>query len=158
MTPSTSTTGLLPRAGRITFASAVLAGVWFGVVAGIIEGVGLLVFQHINWERWGPMIHVSKEILWISPVVDVLFFSAAAMLIALLARAMTPISGLRAVVFVLGFFTVYDWLALTSRLDRRACLLLAVGAAFAFSRWVVAKPNAMRFWKRSTPWMLVMWA
>jgi arylsulfatase A-like enzyme len=153
--PSTATAGAPP--GKITFPSALALSAWFGVAAGLIESVGLLAFQHINWERWGPMIHVSKEILWISPIVDVLFFSAISILIVLLGCAIKPISGLRVPVFVLGFLTAYDWLALTSRLDRRASLILAVGAAFAFSRWVVARPNAMRFWKRAAPWMLLLW-
>jgi arylsulfatase A-like enzyme len=139
------------------FGLAMLIAIWFGVVAGLIEGVGLLVFQRINWERWGPMIHVSREIMWISPIVDVLFFSAVAILIVLLGRVIKPISGLRVLVFVLGVLTAYDWLALTSRLDRRACLILAVGVAFAFSRWIATKPNAVLLWKRTAPWMLLLW-
>ena len=31
--------------------------------AGFVEGLGLLLFQRINWARWGPMMHVSSEIL-----------------------------------------------------------------------------------------------
>jgi arylsulfatase A-like enzyme len=153
--PSTATAGAPP--GKITFPSALALSAWFGVAAGLIESVGLLAFQHINWERWGPMIHVSKEILWISPIVDVLFFSAIAILIALLGCAIKPLSGLRTLVFALGFLTVYDWLALTSRLDRRACVILAVGVAFAFSRWAITKPSAWRFCKRTIPWMLLLW-
>ena len=40
---------------------------WFGIVAGLIKGLGLLAFQHINWQGWGPMIHVSVPIIWIFP-------------------------------------------------------------------------------------------
>ena len=156
--PSTSSTSKsTAHVSRISLASGLALGVWFGIAAGMVEGIGLLVFQHVNWERWGPMIHVSKEILWISPIVNVLFFSAIAMLIVLLARLIGRMSAHRVLIFALAFLTAYDWLDLTSRLDRRACLILAVGAAFAFSRWVVAKPNLRPFWKRNAPWMLLLW-
>jgi arylsulfatase A-like enzyme len=157
MPTSQSTAMASSPGGRITFASGLILAIWFGLTAGIIEGLGLLVFQHINWERWGPMIHVSAEILWISPIVDVLFFSAVAFVMVLLGRLIKPVVGRRVLFFVLAFLTAYDWLALTSRLDRRACLVFAIGAAFAFSRWVVAKPNAMRFWRRTAPLMLLLW-
>jgi arylsulfatase A-like enzyme len=153
-----SQSSALPRADKITFASALTVAVWFGGVAGLIEGIGLLIFQHVNWERWGPMIHVSKEIVWISPIVDVLFFSAFATLVVLVSRVIPQICRLRLLIFVLGFLTAYDWLELTARLDRRACLLLALGAAFAFSRWIATQPNAVPFWRGTMPWMVLLLA
>ena len=140
-------------------ATVLTVGAWFGMVAGLVEGGGLLLFQRINWERWGPMIHVSKEIIWIAPIVDVVFFSAVALLIGLVAGLVSRVVTARLVVFALSFLTIYDWLTVAGRLDRRACLLLAVGVAFAFSRWFVRhESGALRFWKRTTPWVIDVFA
>jgi len=60
-----------------------LIAVWSGIVLGLTEGIGLLAFQRINWQRWGAMTHVSKEIVWICPIVDTLFFLAMSAVLAL---------------------------------------------------------------------------
>ena len=38
------------------------AALGWGIAAGLIEAAGLLIFQRLNWARWGPVMHVSKEI------------------------------------------------------------------------------------------------
>jgi arylsulfatase A-like enzyme len=126
---------------------------WFGIVTGLVEGAGLLLFQHINWARWGPMMHVSEEIVWISPLVDLCFFLLLAVLVGLLAKIVSRFPAVRVLVFLLTFLCVYDWLTLNNRLLHRACLLLAVGVAFAFSRWFGQhQDSAHDFWKRTLPW------
>jgi len=114
--------------------SLLLVGLGFGIATGFIEGIGLLLFQRINWARWGPMMHVSPEIIWISPIVDVIFFLLAALICWAIARLVPRVPAMRVLIFVLTFLTVYDWLTLTSRLYHRACLLLALGVAVAFTR------------------------
>ena len=127
--------------------------IWFGIITGLIEGAGLLLFQQVNWARWGPMMHVSREIVWISPSVDLCFFLLLALLVYLLAKVVPRIPSIQVLVSLLTFLCVYDWLTLTSRLLHRACLLLAVGLAFAFSRWFGRhRDSALRFWKRTLPW------
>jgi arylsulfatase A-like enzyme len=134
--------------------SFLLVGAWFGLITGLAEGPCLLLFQRINWARWGPTMHVSEEILWISPLVDVIFFLILALLVWLAARIANHSSPLRVVVFALTFFVLYDWLTLTARLYHGACVLLALGIAVAFSRWVGKRePAALRFWKRTIPWV-----
>ena len=104
------------------------------------------------------MIHVSREILWISPIVDVFFFSAVALLLVLSNRAIPSLPGERILLFLLGFLTIYDWSSVTARLDRRACLILALGVAYAFTRRFSDRPHPMRFWRRSARLMLVLLA
>ncbi len=129
---------------------------WFGIVTGLTEGAGLLIFQRINWAQWGRIIHVSQEILWISPLVDMLFFLLVALLASLLARLVPRLPAVRTLVFLLTFLSVYDWLTLTGRLYRSADLVLALGVAVAFTRWFGTHQDAaLRFWKRSTPWVVV---
>lgn len=136
--------------------SALRIGVWFGVLAGLAEGAGLLLFQRINWARWGPMIHVSEEILWISPLVDLVFFLTVTLFVYLLSCLIRRISGYSTLVFLLAFLSIHDWLTLTGRLDHRACLLLALGVAAAFVRWFgKRKEVVLRFWERTSLFAIV---
>ncbi len=135
--------------------SLLLIPIWFGIVTGLIEGVGLLIFQRINWAQWGRVIHVSKQILWISPLVDLLFFLILALVVWSASRLSTRIPSIRVLCFLLSFLAVYDWLTLTNRLYHRAGVLLALGVAVAFTRWVGNhQPRVVRFWEKSTPWLV----
>jgi arylsulfatase A-like enzyme len=138
--------------------SLLILGLGSGIVAGLVEGVALLLFQRINWERWGPMMHVSWAIVWISPIVDAILFLSLAVICGVVSRLAPRLPIMRALVFLLTFLTVYDWLTLTSRLYLRACLLLALGVAVAFTRWCGKRESAfLQFWKRTTPRMVAAW-
>ncbi len=138
--------------------SLLILGLGAGIFAGFVEGVGLMIFQRINWARWGPMMHVSWEIIWISPIVDAILFLSSALLCVAVSRVAPRSPAMRVLVFLLTFLSVYDWLTLTSRLYQRACLLLALGVAVAFTRWCGKRESAfLQFWKRTTPWMVAAW-
>lgn len=138
--------------------SLLILGLGAGIAAGLVEGVGLMLFQRINWERWGPMMHVSWEIFWISPIVDAILFVSLALLGSVVSRLAPRLPVMRTLVFLLTFLSVYDWLTLTSRLYLRACLLLALGVAVAFARWSGKREAPfLQFWKRATPWILAAW-
>src|SRR5207302_8730947 len=118
----------------------------------------------INWAQWGRLMHVSKEVLWISPLVDLFFFLIVTLLVWLLSRFSQRIPAIRLLVFVLMFLTIYDWLTLTNRLYHRACLILALGVSVAFTRWIAEREaSRVTFWEKSTPWftavfLLTLWA
>jgi arylsulfatase A-like enzyme len=143
-----------PSSPKPSLGTLLLIAVWFGVLTGLIEGAGLLLFQRINWARWGAMIHVSGPIVWISVVVDVLFFGFLAGVIGLAARLMPWLRAVKATVFVLAMAAVYDWLTVTARLYHWSSLLLAVGVAAVCTRWIGKREAAaLRFWRRTVPWM-----
>lgn len=140
--------------GRTSIGTLLLIAAWFGIVTGLIEGPALLLFQRINWARWGAMIHVSAPIIWIAPLVDAAFFLLVACLVALLARFIRRFSPIRVVAGLLACLATYDWLSLTGRLKYSSCWLLAVGVGVAFSRWAGRNEStALRFWKRTLPWI-----
>src|SRR3954470_2616910 len=87
--------------------------IWFGIITGFGEGFGLLLFQRINWRQWARVMHVSKEILWISPVVDLCYFLLIGIIIALVSRIIHRVPAARVLVFFLAFLTAYDWVMLT---------------------------------------------
>jgi arylsulfatase A-like enzyme len=139
-------------------ASLLMLGLGWGILAGFVEGVGLMIFQRINWARWGPMMHVSWEIIWISPIVDAIIFLSLALVCGVVSRVAPRLPTVRVLVFFLTFLSVYDWITLTSRLYLRACLLLALGVSVAFTRWCGKREGEFpQFWKKTTPWMVAAW-
>src|SRR5690242_9712593 len=124
--PTKSRSSVRSDPTAIGLSTALLIAIWFGTLAGLIEGLGLLLFQRLNWASWGPMLHVSAPILWISPLVDTSLFVALTVLTFGIAWGVAGIrtrfresrlspranSSAVPVIFVLTFATVYDWLTL----------------------------------------------
>ncbi|HVO80644.1 MAG TPA: sulfatase [Terriglobales bacterium] len=143
-----------PHATRPSLGTLLLMAVWFGIVTGLVEGAGLLLFQRINWASWGPMLHVAEPILWISVVVDLILFSGLVIAIAAVARLLPRIASIRLAAFLLSSAAVYDWLTLTARLYHGSCLLLAIGVGAVFTRWMKPREaEVLGFWRRTTPWL-----
>jgi len=62
------------------------------------------------------------------------------------------------VIFILAFLTMYDWLTLTERLSHRACELLALGVAAAFTRWSDRnRERVLQISKTSLVWLGAVW-
>jgi arylsulfatase A-like enzyme len=142
----------------LQFPMLIAIPLWFGIFAGMLEGAFLLLFQRINWQRWGPMTHVSKEIVWISPIVDAIFFMVIALIVGVCEWALRRIPTCRVLVFCLSLLTVYDWVALSERLYNRASFLLALGVAVAFTRWFQRhRQRVLTFWRTNCPWLLAAW-
>jgi arylsulfatase A-like enzyme len=140
-----------------------LVGVWFGIGTGLVEAAGLLLFQRLNWARWGAIMHVSREILWISPVVDLIFCGLVAVGIFLVSRVCKRVPSFPVLVFLLAFLSAYDLLTVPDRLYHSASLLLAAGVALSFRRWIGKREAAaLRFWTGSAPGavvvLLMVWA
>jgi len=136
----------------VPLSSLLSISIWFGVVAGVGEGVGLLLFQRINWRQWARVMHVSKEILWISPLVDLCLFLLVGFAVAIVARIFRGMPAARVLVSLISVFTAYDWLMLTGHFYRRAALLFALGVAVAFSRWFRKHETAaVSAWRRAAP-------
>lgn len=137
--------------------TALLIAAWFGIVAGLVEALGLLLFQRLNWASWGPMLHVSAPIIWISPAVDVVLFSLLALSVVLVAQITPRVRTGKAIVFLLTFATIYDWANLTGRLYHSSSLLLALGIAIVVTRWIANRQAvALFYWRKSLPMLIVL--
>ncbi len=145
------------HANSVTANLLVRIAIWFGIFTGLVEGLGLLFFQRVNWKQWGRIMHASKEILWVSPLVDTILFLFVALAVWLVSRFFKRLPAVRVLVFLLVFLAAYDWLSLTGRLYPRASLLLSLGVAAAFIRWLANHElAAVRFWKRSWAYSIVL--
>jgi arylsulfatase A-like enzyme len=137
--------------------------VWFGLAAGLIEGLVFLLFLFLLQFDWVSrdilLPDVAVEIIWISPLFNGLLFGAIGLGLAALfslARMIKwlPVAALSVSLF--SFLSFLDWLALllSRRIHHLSLAILAAGLAAAFTRYVRKREErALRFWRRSLPWL-----
>jgi hypothetical protein len=133
-------------------ASRVLVvAVWFGLLTGLFEGIGLLAAQKLGWLEWETLQRgVAPEILWIAPVVDLALFGSVAFMLLVVGRIFPRLAIIRISVLVFAFMTVADAVALTGRILIYAVVTLAAGVAITLVRWFGNHEEAaMRFWRKS---------
>src|SRR5262249_32634921 len=126
---------------------------WFGLVTGLLEGLGFLVFQQLRWLAWNmALMPVSLEIIWISPLFDLLLFSVLGIVLVVGCRCLPWLPLLRLSVFLFAFLGFFNWWALTGRFSHTATVLLAAGLATVLTRWFCQhEGEVLHFWHRSLP-------
>ncbi len=129
--------------------------VWFGIVAGFVEGFWLTTPSGIrvsNWQLWAA--RAAPEIFWFSILFDLLLFTCAALLTVAVERLLRRKASLPSAVFLPAFLMIADWLMLSGRIRHSASLLLAAGLAAAFTRWFRNhEMEGVRFFRRTSPWV-----
>src|SRR2546422_803860 len=123
---------------------------WWGFVAGLIEGIGLLVLQHYKnvWKG------VSLEIVWISAFLNLFLFLLVGLVLAWVIPSNPRQRTWRISVFVFAFLTFADWLALTKVIGPLAIIFLGAGLATVLRRWFdnhVA--STLQFWTKTLSWV-----
>src|SRR5579872_162764 len=143
-------------ARNLTIGSMLLLSACFGLITGLVEGLGLLAFHGLPWFTLNSRIPegVSVEILWISPVVNLCLFLALGLVIVTLSRVFPRLSWLRVSLFLFSFMAVADWAGLTGRIGPLAVLVLAIGFGTVVSGRLYQKRAALL---RYAP-MAVRWA
>jgi arylsulfatase A-like enzyme len=132
---------LRQTAQSLNTARLMLLAACFGLITGIIEGFGLQAFHGFEWFALNSRIPegVSIEILWISPLVNLVLFLFLGLLLAILARLLPRLPWLRVALFLFSFMAVLDWVGLTGRIAIWAELALAIGLASVVSRYLYEK-------------------
>ena len=139
-------------------ADLLIIAVWVGTLSGLVEGIGLLLFQRINWQRWGITPHVTASIVWISPIVDVALFLIFAFVVATFSGFRPAKGGASTLVFILVLISIYNWARLMERLTYGACVLLSLGAATFFARIFRKDPDRyVRFFSRTAALIGIIW-
>jgi arylsulfatase A-like enzyme len=130
-------------------------GAWFGLVAGLVEGCGLLATYGLGWLNDNIRVGVSIEILWISTLVSLLLFLTLALAVGLL-RSLLPRLVVPQIILPLFLFLSFlDWTALSGRLGPIAVLVLSAGlATMAFRAISKRGLTGLPFFRRSLPWLV----
>jgi len=130
--------------------------IWSGIVAGLVEGFGLLLFQRIDWKNWGEMVHVSVQIIWISTAVNLILFSIVALVLSIIDRLAPRLQLYRFYVLIFAILIFQDWLYIPKRLVFGADFLLAVGLAFFLSRQLESRGiSAIGLSRKTLPWVVM---
>lgn len=144
--------------GTSRLSDILILGVWFGLVSGLLEGVGLLTFQRLGWLNWSIAKEgVTIEIVWVSALFDLLFCLLGVLGLVLLRSLFRRWPWLSISVFCFAFFLFLDLLMLSGHIQRSGELVLAVGLAVTVLRWFRRNEEAaLRFWRRSLPWVVAL--
>jgi arylsulfatase A-like enzyme len=134
--------GMRPR-------DVLLASIWFGLVAGLIEGIVMTVRKY----GFGTDTFMGPHVIWLAAVMDVLWLLLPGAVLALLVLAWRSPRATRLAAFGLAFTAAVAvcFLAILS-MHTYALLVIAFGIAFQASA-VIAKHTAgfIRLTRRTTP-------
>ena len=135
-----------------------ILGAWFGLVAGLVEGLSFWVFNAAGWLTWKTRLEsVDHNIVWASSLVDVLFFLAVA---CFLIPAFRLIRLRQQQLFATAIFATmafYAFLGVSGRLRERGAIMLALGLGVVLSRRMARNPQRAReFLRRSLVWVAII--
>ena len=122
-----------------------LAATFFGLVSGMGEGIILLVLQ-----EFGKVRGVSADILWISPILNLVLFNLAAFFWILVGKVLQKVDTTGASLFTFIFLTALSWLGilLYNIFYEWAVLILCLGLAFQITRMINKSTNKFYFFIR----------
>ena len=130
--------------------SAILRiAVWFGLVAGLTEGILFLIVQ-----QTGARVGIWIRILWASPMVTTFLFFGVGLGICTVSLIIPKLPIILISVSVFAFLGLSDWLALMvgEQLHIAARIVLAAGLAVTCARWIRNHASsALAFFQVSLP-------
>ena len=140
---------------RPSLVQMLLVAAWCGLVCGLVEGSGLLSFQHLGWLNWNvAKRQVAPDILWVSPTFDLLLFLGLALAIGGVVRLIPRLPSLEILLSALAFLTFFDWLGFSGRIRLYGVLFLALGLSAVFFRRIRGHVGlVLRFTRRTLPWV-----
>ncbi len=143
----------MPRLDECSGVRLLVPGAWFGLVTGLIEGLGLLAVFGYGWLTPNNVITgVTAPIIWISALVNFGLFLLLAVCGMLVQKLWPKVEVPKRLVPFFVFVACVDWLALSGRLSPIAVLSLAAGIAVAFNRWFEKRvPDTLKLLRRSLP-------
>ncbi len=127
---------------------------WFGIVAGLIEGILYLVLQELRWSSGAAWkLPASVEIIWIAGFFNALFYLTVALGLLVCARLIPRLPVLPSAVFFFSAMSFVIFLQFPGKIHPAGVVVLALGLAAAVRRWYKKRElAAIRFWKQTTPW------
>ena len=145
---------VIPRQ-RLSATELLSVAASFGLVAGLVEGSGLLaVYGYGLWNRF-IRPGVSIEMVWISAVFDLALFVCIGLVMVAAQRLLRLPAAV--VVTLFAFLAIADWVSLTGRISTIGAASLTMGFTAVFYRWFVRheKP-AIVFFRKALPALIVV--
>jgi arylsulfatase A-like enzyme len=140
------------KPGSNTAKILVQAG-WFGLVAGLVEGVGLLIARRFGFVLWNAYPS-TPEFVGIAMVFNFSVFCTLGLFLVGVAKldARLPISKITVAAF--AFLAFFDWIVAIGRIRTLGALLLAAGLAAVVMRWYSKNEDAAsELWRKTLPWL-----
>jgi arylsulfatase A-like enzyme len=146
MTPGQDESGGSARAP--SFPAFLLITIWLAFVAAAAE----LLVVGIRKGLFHEVLRISRQIVWLAPVGELMLLLPPALLLWLVGRVWRPAGSLRALVLVLGFLGGLGVLLFAGFLHDIAILVLAAGCAWQAARAAAREPaRFIRLARRTTP-------
>ena len=130
----------------------------FGLITGLVEGVLLFSLHQFEWLTWRLQNRAYwYETLWIAPLVDVILFSLAGLVLALIGfplREKFPVAKIS--LFLFSVLAAVDWLfiILFGKISLVAILVLAAGLGVqAFTYFSKREALISQRFQRGLPWL-----
>ena len=145
-------------AGPFRSKDVLILGAWFGLVAGLVEGVSFWVFNAADWLTWKTRLEsVDHNIVWASSLVDVLFFLAVACFLIPAFRLFRLRQQQLFATAIFATMAFYAFLGVSGRLRERGAIMLALGLGVVVSRRMGRNPQRARaFLRRSLVWVAII--
>jgi arylsulfatase A-like enzyme len=122
-----------------------LMAAWFGLMAGLVEGITANFLRGIP----GFVVRVSPEILWIAPAFNSVLFLCLGLGFAGVSLLAPNLLNIRVWIGLLSGMTLFGVALLIGQLHQTAALLLSVGVAVQTARLLRRRENHLLAWAPS---------
>ena len=152
---TTNVQNAVPQPSRtLSWVELLQLAIWFGLVAGLVEGFGMLAAFGYGWLNDNIRVGVSAEIIWISAVVNLVLFLALAVIAGFLKPLLPRVVVPQVIVPFFLFLSFLDWVAISGRIGPLAVLVLAAGLTTMVYRALSKRESAgLPFFRRTLPWV-----
>jgi arylsulfatase A-like enzyme len=132
---------------------ALLVAAWFGLAAGLLEGVVALSLRGVP----GYAVRVSPDILWIAPTFNLLLFLLMGASLAALYRLGGKSPDISLLTGLLSWATLFGLMLLLGLMHQIAALILSLGVAVQIARSLRGREHhALRLFQRSVGILMIV--
>jgi hypothetical protein len=137
---------MMTNSGKMPAAAILQYAAWFGFVTGVVEGLLLYLLRSRELLRGQiSFLGASWDVVWITPLFDVLLYLLVGALLAVLARFIAGKLARRLIFLTFCFLLTFAWIStyLEGRISAVATIILAAGIAYQLSS--VLREREQRF-------------
>jgi arylsulfatase A-like enzyme len=123
-----------------------------GIAMGLVEGTAKIILRKFHLVTAARDGSTAPQFVWICAIAGFLLLTIAAGIFSFCRSVMPTAPWARISVASFAFLVIFDWIALGGWVSTRAAAMLALGLAFAFTRWYRNHEAAvLQLWSRTLP-------